>query len=98
MYVHVPERLPQALNAFMLSFQVSDIEHDCLVHISQTYGSSATEESVSVILNIQAFKNLNLRADQISDDELWRTFDELRLAKDKAFEGSITDKVREMIR
>lgn len=98
LYVHVPTELPQELNSFMFGIQVTDKENDCLLHISQSYGAQIGPDSVAIMLNIQAFRPLNLPTVEVQDEQLWSIFEKLRRAKDRAFESSITDRVREAIR
>ena len=46
-------------------------------------------------MTIQAFKTINVAGDELGDAELWHTLDELRAAKNAAFEACITDKMKE---
>jgi uncharacterized protein (TIGR04255 family) len=96
-YIHVAPEIPQVLNNYSLSFQVTlDKEHGFLA-ISQGYGPLRKMGFITVILNIQGNKAF-AEDDNVTDDALWTAFENLREAKSDAFEACITDKIREMIR
>jgi uncharacterized protein (TIGR04255 family) len=98
-YIEVPVELPQTLNVFSLGYQLTIPEDQGkgFIHIGQGYGMPKEQGLVTVNLNIQAFRQVDLPFED-SDDDLWPMFEALRKAKSHAFEACITDKVREMIR
>jgi uncharacterized protein (TIGR04255 family) len=96
-YIEVPPELPQALNVFSLGFQLTIPDDGGFLRIGQSYGAPKKESFVTMNLNIQAFKQVNISGDSM-EDSLWPMFEALRIAKSMAFEACITDKVREMIR
>jgi uncharacterized protein (TIGR04255 family) len=98
-YIEVPSGLPQSLNTFTFGYQVTIPDDEGFLYISQGYGVPKKEGFVNLILNIQAFKQINLSVDDsASEQHIWTTFEALRKAKSSAFEACITDRVREMIR
>ena len=97
-YIEVPSDLPQSLVGFSLTYQVLLPDQIGSLQIAQGYGPLKKPDHSTVILNIQASKQVNKKTSEITEDELWDMFDNLRSAKSQAFEACITDKVREMIR
>jgi uncharacterized protein (TIGR04255 family) len=97
-YVEVPIELPQTLMGFSFTYQVLIPNDGGFLQIAQGYGPYKKPDHSTVILNIQASKQLNRDSSDISEDELWNMFESLRVAKTGAFEACITDKVRAMIR
>ena len=97
-YVEVPKELPQMLLGFSFTYQVVLPADAGLLQIAQGYGPFRKPEHTTVILNIQASKQVNKKTSDISEDELWDMFEKLRFAKSQAFEACITEKVRMEIR
>lgn len=97
-YIEVPSDLPQMLISFSLNYQIPLPNEAGFLQVAQGYGPLKKTDHVTVILNIQASKQVNRKATDLSEDALWGMFEELRSAKSQAFEACITDKVREMIR
>jgi uncharacterized protein (TIGR04255 family) len=97
-YLEIPKDLPQVVNAYSIGFQLSIPDGQGFIHISQAYGPPKKEGFLTINLNIQAFRPLNLPPDRLQDEQLWSFFETLRIAKDQAFEACITDRVREVIR
>jgi uncharacterized protein (TIGR04255 family) len=97
-YIEVPTNLPQMLLGFSFSYQLLIAEDMGVLQISQGYGPIKKENHSTVFLNIQASKQVNRDFSDISEQELWGMFEQLRTAKSQAFEACITDEVREMIR
>jgi uncharacterized protein (TIGR04255 family) len=97
-YIELSPDLPQSVNAYSAAFQVSLPIENAFVHIAQAYGQPSRPDHVTFILNVQAFKTVNKPIADVPDDEIWSTFEELRNAKNEAFQACITDRVREQIR
>lgn len=96
-YIEVAPEIPQILNNYSLSFQVTLDEDHGLLSITQGYGPPRKEGFITNFLNIQATKTFS-ESHSPSSTELWQMFENLRDAKSNAFEACITDVVREMIR
>jgi len=62
-----------------------------------SFGSIANDR-IPVTLNVQAFKFVGKATADLTENEVWTTFDQLRNLKNLAFESCITDKVREEFR
>jgi len=97
-YIEVPSELPQTLAGFSFTYQIVLPNDAGILQIAQGYGPFKKADHSTVILNIQASKQINRTYADINEDELWAMFESLRFAKSQAFEACITDKVREMIR
>ena len=97
-YVEVPIELPQTLMGFSFTYQILIPNDGGFLQIAQGYGPYKKPDHSTVILNIQASKQLNRNSSEISEDELWSMFERLRAAKSGAFQACITDRVRAMIR
>jgi uncharacterized protein (TIGR04255 family) len=97
-YIEVPSDLPQVLTGFTFTYQLALPNDAGFLQIAQGYGPLKKPDHSTVILNIQATRQVNKKASEITEEELWDMFENLRYAKSQAFEACITDKVREMIR
>jgi uncharacterized protein (TIGR04255 family) len=97
-YIEVPAELPQTLVGFSMSYQLLLPDAAGFLQIAKGYGPLKKPEHSTVILNIQASKQVNRKSTDISEDELWEMLEKLRSAKSQAFEACITDKVRMMLR
>ncbi len=98
-YLEVSPELPQRLNSFSVSFQATwPGEEQILLFVSQTIGPVIKQGFVTIVLSIQAFKPLQRSADDVDEEEMWMLLGKLRDVKNAAFEGCITDMVREEIR
>jgi uncharacterized protein (TIGR04255 family) len=97
-YIEVPSELPQMLVGFSFTYQLVLPSEVGFLQIAQGYGPPKKPDHTTVILNIQASKQVNRKASEVNEEELWSMFENLRYAKSHAFEACITNKVREMIR
>jgi len=97
-YVEVPRQLPQNLMSFSFMYQLLIPDDAGVLQIAQGYGPIRKPDHSTVILNIQASKQINKICADVAEDELWDMFEKLRVAKSEAFEACITEKVRETIR
>jgi uncharacterized protein (TIGR04255 family) len=97
-YIEVPRELPQILYGFSFTYQLLLPNETGTLQIAQGYGPVKKPEHSTIILNIQAFRQVNRSCAEISEEELWTWFENLRDAKSQAFEACITEKLRDMIR
>lgn len=97
-YVEVPLQLPQNLMSFSFMYQLLIPGDAGVLQIAQGYGPMKKPDYSTIILNIQASRQVNKSCADIAEDELWAMFEKLRFAKSEAFEACITDKVRGEIR
>ena len=85
--------LPQGLSGFFMQLQFPQPEFWGTVVLTQTAVAPSRPEVHSVILDINAFCE---QPRVVSDDQVWLLLEDLRKAKNIFFEGSITDKAREL--
>jgi uncharacterized protein (TIGR04255 family) len=97
-YVQVPEQLPQMLEAQNLFIQMNDPQSDATVAISVNLIPTTEKDKVSALLNIQCFRLVREDLSKLTEESIWNTFDRLRDLKNLAFESSITEKTRGLIR
>lgn len=97
-YIQVPRELPQELEVYNFQVQMVDPASESKMSIVVSFGARDADQRIPVTLNSQAFKFLNKPITNITEDEIWTTFDHLRSLKNLAFESCITEKVREGFR
>jgi len=97
-YIQVPAELPQILEVHNFQVQMVDPESQARMSIVVSFGSIDADGKIPAMLNIQAFRLLNKPSADVTEDEVWATFDRLRDLKNLVFESCITDKVREDFR
>jgi uncharacterized protein (TIGR04255 family) len=93
-YIHVPAELPQMLEVHNLQLQMGVPDSNAKISIVISFGNPESDNRIPVTLNVQAFEFLNRPVAELSEDELWATFDHLRETKNQTFESCISDKVR----
>jgi uncharacterized protein (TIGR04255 family) len=93
-YIQVPPELPQILEVHNFQVQMADPESQAKMSIVVSFGSIDASERIPVTLNVQAFKFLNRASADLTEDEVWATFDRLRDLKNLVFESCISEKVR----
>ena len=93
-YIQVPPELPQVLEVHNFQVQMVDPESSARISIVVSFGSIDVDERIPVTLNVQAFKFLNRASTEVTEDEVWATFDRLRDLKNLVFESCISEKVR----
>jgi uncharacterized protein (TIGR04255 family) len=91
--VDISPAWPQTLANFFVRLEVPAQEFGGTVIVTQTSTPPPNPSMSSLILDIDVIKsNPTFR----SDDELWEFLEVLRQAKNRFFEGSITDKTRSL--
>jgi uncharacterized protein (TIGR04255 family) len=84
----IPPELPQYLSSFLTRVTIHDPTTDIAAHVAQALETSTPGRQLSVILDIDAFKQ---REFSIDDPTIEQTFDQLRLFKNLIFFNSLTD-------
>jgi uncharacterized protein (TIGR04255 family) len=93
-YPEVSSDLPQQLAGFFMQLQLPQVDLGAMVVITEAMVAPPRPDVVSVVLDIDVFKEgLNLE----SDEEIWSTVETFRLRKNLVFEGCITNTTRELI-
>jgi uncharacterized protein (TIGR04255 family) len=91
-----PEIAPevqQSLSGFFMRLQIPQTDIKGEVLFTQTIVPPQREGSVSVVLDIDLFRTLDIPKD---DEDLWGLFEILHDRKNEVFEASITDRTREL--
>lgn len=83
----LPKTLPQKLSQFLIRLVVH--EKDLVASIIQALVESPKPEHIGIILDIDVFKE-NIKG--ISDENIWSTFNRLRVLKNRIFFELITEK------
>jgi uncharacterized protein (TIGR04255 family) len=93
-YVEIPKTLPQVLEKHNFVIQTTDPESQAKIAIAVNFGPPNSEGKIQIMMNVQSFIMTNKVQSQMSDNEIWSTFEILRSLKNLAFESSITEKLR----
>ena len=85
--------LPQGLSGYFmrLVMPLEDLMSSAI--ITETLVDPASPNVVSIVLDIDIFRAYELPS---TENEIWALIEQLRDAKNKVFEGCITDKAREL--
>lgn len=84
----IPPELPQHTSSFLTRVTIHDQENDIAAHVTQALQPTADTQRLTVILDIDAFKEAQLSPD---DPAIERTFMQLRIFKNLIFFNSLTD-------
>jgi uncharacterized protein (TIGR04255 family) len=89
----ISPELPQSLSGFFLHLRLPQHDLHGQVLINQTIAPPTVEGAISLVLDIDLFRD-----DDVPQDEtaIWETFESLRRRKNEIFEACITDKSREL--
>lgn len=91
----VSPALTQHLSGFFVQLQLPQDDLKALLVINQTPVPPPDPEQVSILLDIELAREVEL----LNDEEfLWGYLEQLRLRKNKVFDGCLTDKMKELIR
>jgi uncharacterized protein (TIGR04255 family) len=93
-YIQVPPELPQVLEVHNFHVQMVDPNSNARIAIVVSFGTIDTDDKIPVTLNVQAFTFVNRSSADVTEDEIWTTFDHLRDLKNRAFESCISEKVK----
>ena len=100
-YLSIGPRIPDAVSTHVIGFftqlvlPVVDLgpEYKAIINIGVEPGT--TRDATGLLLDIDVFCE---RAVPVDGNQMWDVLQELRNHKNKIFEASITDKIREMIK
>ena len=87
--------LPQELTGYFMRLAIPQEDIKCLCLLNEAIIAPASPNVVSVVLDIDVFRNSDLPTDE---DDVWSFIDELGGRKNQIFEACITDKARELFR
>ncbi len=86
--------LPQKIDGFFVRVLIPQGDLHAQLLINQTNVQSPAPSVVSVVLDIDLFRDFDVPNDE---DSIWGFFEKLRVRKDEVFEACITDRARELI-
>lgn len=87
----VGENLPQGLSSFFMQLQIPHENLHAMLLLNQALVSPSREGVASIVLDLDIFRDHDVPQDE---EAIWAYFEELRAAKNNAFEASITDATR----
>jgi uncharacterized protein (TIGR04255 family) len=93
-YPEISSDLSQLLSSYFMQIHIPQVD-GCVLILSEALVPPPEPSKVSVVLDLDMIKE-GLRL--VTDDELWSTLELLRVRKNLAFEGCITNATRELIR
>lgn len=85
--------LPQGLSGYFMQLTIPLEDIKSLALINETIIEPASQNAVSVVLDIDIFRTADLPTDE---EGIWAFFEELRARKNQVFEACITDRAREL--
>ena len=88
----LPEPIPQVIQDFLTRVNVSDDKRNASAVIVQALEPRTDPNAISLLLDIDAFREVN---DKLDDTELRLVFEQLRELKNEIFYASVTDKIVE---
>jgi uncharacterized protein (TIGR04255 family) len=88
-----PEGIPQAVEAFLQKYQLTDRSIDAHVLLSLALNSREPDGRVPFILDIDAYKEIEKKA---SDSMIWDEMERLRILKNNCFFGMLTERAKEI--
>lgn len=88
----VPPQLPQEISSFFCRILIPERKSQSAAILTQAL-ESVTDEKAPLVLDIDAFKDLDLPA---ASEDVWETLEVLREFKNRIFFESITEKTAEL--
>ncbi len=86
--------MPQGLSGYFMQLQIPLEDIQGGVIINQTMVEPPEEDVASVLLDLDFFRTVDIPQDE---EEMWLTFERLRVVKNRIFEACITDRARRLI-
>lgn len=87
----VPTGTPKVIRKFLNRVTVYDPNTDLMAHITQTLGKNIEQQRITVILDIDVFKEADFDID--NQDIMWGVFKKLHDLKNDIFFNSIKEKI-----
>ena len=85
---NIPDTIPQAVSHFLTRVVVHDAELDTMANITQALQKSSSPDYVTIILDIDVYKQKELGFDE---SDIWLTFGQFHDLKNRIFFDSITE-------
>lgn len=90
----IAPELPQRFGGFFMQLQIPFDEVSGTAMINQTIVPPNTEDTVSVVLDIDLFRDHDVPQ---TEDSIWECLEQLHRAENRVFEASITEATRRLI-
>lgn len=90
---HIAPGLPQTIDGYFMQVSIPFPKIEGHAIITETIIPPATPGVVSIVLDIDVFKQFPA---PVTDDEAWSTLNNIHNLKNEIFEACITDKAREL--
>jgi uncharacterized protein (TIGR04255 family) len=90
---HIAAGLPQNIDGYFMQVSIPFPKIEGRAIITETIIPPATPGTVSIVLDIDVFKQF---LTPVTDDEAWSTLEKIHNLKNEIFEACITDKAREL--
>jgi uncharacterized protein (TIGR04255 family) len=87
--------MPFSIAGYFMQLNIPQHDIGCTLLLNQTNIEPARPEVVSIVLDIDLFRDKELPQ---NEDDLWQLCEVLRARKNKIFEACITERTRELIR
>jgi uncharacterized protein (TIGR04255 family) len=87
--------LPQQMNNFFMQIHLPQVDLGAICILNSTMLPPNRPETVSILFDIDLFKVVSVPQEE---QDIWDLFECMRIRKNQIFEGSITDKTRELFR
>lgn len=85
--------LPQQLAGYFMQLVIPQYDIESLALINETIIEPASQNLVSVVLDIDIFRTTDLPS---NEEDIWAFFEQVRFRKNEVFEACITAKAREL--
>jgi len=94
--VRLADGIPQELTKLFFRAEIPNREHQFQAIVTMTLGRvEPGSDTFPFLFDIDVFKEVDLDP---SDNEIWATFENIRLFKDQIFHQSITEQAKELFR
>ncbi|MFA7341105.1 MAG: TIGR04255 family protein [Candidatus Obscuribacterales bacterium] len=94
-YPEISSDMDQAITGYLMQLQCPQPQIDALAVITQAIVAPPRPDVVSIILDIDVARSVNLPSE---DSQIWELFEQLRYHKNSIFEASITNRARELFK
>jgi uncharacterized protein (TIGR04255 family) len=94
-YPEVGRSLPQLLGGFVMQAIIPLAEQSGVAIINQSAAPTVKPNTAAIMLDIDVYRDVAL---SIDGNGIWDILEELRVQKNRFFEGCITDKTRELFK
>lgn len=88
----VPTELPQSVDSFLSRIVITEPKIDAAAIITQVFEQIVDPKLMPLFLDIDVSK----QKESFDEEEIWSTFEKMRVFKNAIFFSSITDRMKEL--